>query len=72
LAGQEVVALPFVVHKSFEGNNLVQQGKGNSLAKARVAKALECSTSDSRHKEIENVVVTCLLDMVAMAFEVPL
>ena len=64
-----VVVEPFVVvwvmvNKSFEGDNLVQQGKENSPAKVvvetRAARALECSTSDSRHKENENAGVTYL------------
>ena len=64
-----VVAEPFVVawfvvDKSFEGGNLMQQDKKNSPAKvvleARASRALECSTSNSGHKKIENVVVTCL------------
>jgi len=52
LVGQEVIAIPIVVNESFERNNLVQQAKGNSPAKAKAAKALECSTFDSWHQEI--------------------
>jgi len=64
-----VVADPFtvawvVVDKIFEGGNLIWHDKENSSTKvfveARAIRALECSTFDSEHKEIENVVVTYL------------
>ena len=60
----------------FELGNFVQQGKNSSPAKvvegAKVATALEHSTSDFEHKEIENTILTYLEDVVAMVFEVPL
>lgn len=64
--------VPFFVNNVFEGNNLVQQGKGNSPTEAKDAKALKCSTSNSGHKEIENVVITYLHDVFSMTFEVSL
>lgn len=50
--------------KIFEGGSLMQHDKVNSPTKvvvgARAASALECSTFDSGHTEIENVIVTYL------------
>ena len=64
-----VVAVSFVAvwaaeDKIFELENFVQQGEKSSPTKlveeARLARALEYSTYDFEHKEIENVTMTYL------------
>ena len=76
-----VVVVAFVVvwvveDKSFELKKFEQQGDKSSPAKvfeeARAARALEYSTSNFEHKEIEKAIVTYLQDVAAMVFEGPL
>ena len=66
----------WVVNKIFELGNSMYKDNNSSLGKAieeaKATRAFEHSTSDFEHKEIENLTVIYLQNVVSMVSEVPL